>query len=134
MVVFGGRSSTSKSLNDTWGLRQHRDGRWDWIAAPSKKQQLPEPRFQHCTSCSTHVLTLGKRVHLSVSVGAGAVSAPEVCTDASLPVRTDVVQLVARKGASCGLGVVETSLSFLEPQGQACGRVGQSGLFSFYRV
>ncbi|PHJ25563.1 protein serine threonine phosphatase [Cystoisospora suis] len=47
MVVFGGRSSTSKSLNDTWGLRQHRDGRWDWIAAPSKKQQLPEPRFQH---------------------------------------------------------------------------------------
>ncbi|EPT28004.1 kelch repeat domain containing/Serine/threonine protein phosphatase protein [Toxoplasma gondii ME49] len=47
MVVFGGRSTSSRSLNDTWGLRQHRDGRWDWIAAPSKKQQAPEPRFQH---------------------------------------------------------------------------------------
>ncbi|CBZ51175.1 serine/threonine protein phosphatase, related [Neospora caninum Liverpool] len=47
MVVFGGRSASSRSLNDTWGLRQHRDGRWDWIAAPSKKQQAPEPRFQH---------------------------------------------------------------------------------------
>jgi hypothetical protein len=31
MIVFGGRTSDSTALKDTWGLRKHRDGRWDWI-------------------------------------------------------------------------------------------------------
>eukprot|EP00931_Biecheleriopsis_adriatica_P020780 TRINITY_DN13787_c0_g1_i4.p1 TRINITY_DN13787_c0_g1~~TRINITY_DN13787_c0_g1_i4.p1 ORF type:complete len:834 (-),score=140.20 TRINITY_DN13787_c0_g1_i4:59-2560(-) len=47
MVVFGGRTSENKSLKDTWGLRQHRDGRWDWVEAPTKRGPPPEPRFQH---------------------------------------------------------------------------------------
>eukprot|EP00931_Biecheleriopsis_adriatica_P020781 TRINITY_DN13787_c0_g1_i5.p1 TRINITY_DN13787_c0_g1~~TRINITY_DN13787_c0_g1_i5.p1 ORF type:complete len:835 (-),score=136.92 TRINITY_DN13787_c0_g1_i5:87-2591(-) len=47
MVVFGGRTSENKSLKDTWGLRQHRDGRWDWVEAPAKRGPAPEPRFQH---------------------------------------------------------------------------------------
>jgi len=34
MVIYGGRGSDSQSLNDTWGLRRHRDGRWDWVRAP----------------------------------------------------------------------------------------------------
>ncbi len=34
MVVFGGRTADSSALNDTWGLRRHRDGRWDWVKAP----------------------------------------------------------------------------------------------------
>jgi protein phosphatase len=36
VVVFGGRSNDSNALNDTWGLRRHRDGRWDWVKAPYK--------------------------------------------------------------------------------------------------
>uniref|UniRef100_A0A0G4GUT8 Serine/threonine-protein phosphatase n=1 Tax=Chromera velia CCMP2878 TaxID=1169474 RepID=A0A0G4GUT8_9ALVE len=47
MVVFGGRTADNRSLNDTWGLRQHRDGRWDWVEAPGKKGSPPDKRFQH---------------------------------------------------------------------------------------
>ncbi|KAF4691386.1 serine threonine-protein phosphatase [Perkinsus olseni] len=47
MVVFGGRTADNQSLSDAWGLRQHRDGRWDWVEAPTKKGEPPEPRFQH---------------------------------------------------------------------------------------
>ncbi|SBS86397.1 protein phosphatase containing kelch-like domains, putative [Plasmodium ovale] len=47
IVIFGGRSSENKSLDDTWGLRQHRDGRWDWVEAPIKKGSPPEARYQH---------------------------------------------------------------------------------------
>ncbi|ANQ10080.1 Serine/threonine-protein phosphatase [Plasmodium coatneyi] len=47
IVIFGGRSAENKSLDDTWGLRQHRDGRWDWVEAPIKKGVPPEARYQH---------------------------------------------------------------------------------------
>ncbi|GAW82424.1 protein phosphatase containing kelch-like domains [Plasmodium gonderi] len=47
IVIFGGRSAENKSLDDTWGLRQHRDGRWDWVEAPIKKGAPPEARYQH---------------------------------------------------------------------------------------
>lgn len=47
MVVFGGRTADNRSLRDAWGLRQHRDGRWDWVEAPVKKGNPPDPRFQH---------------------------------------------------------------------------------------
>lgn len=48
MVCFGGRTTDQSSLQDTWGLRRHRDGRWDWVKAPYKSQQDgPIPRYQH---------------------------------------------------------------------------------------
>lgn len=31
MVTFGGRTADQSALNDCWGLRRHRDGRWDWV-------------------------------------------------------------------------------------------------------
>ena len=31
MVVFGGRTADQSALKDAWGLRRHRDGRWDWV-------------------------------------------------------------------------------------------------------
>jgi len=35
-------------LFDTWGLRRHRDGRWDWVKAPYKDKTIgPIPRYQH---------------------------------------------------------------------------------------
>lgn len=50
MIIFGGRTSDSSALNDTWGLRRHRDGRWDWVKAPYKHQaELPIHRYQHST-------------------------------------------------------------------------------------
>jgi len=36
MVTFGGRTADQSALKDTWGLRRHRDGRWDWVQAPYK--------------------------------------------------------------------------------------------------
>jgi hypothetical protein len=36
MVTFGGRTADQSALKDTWGLRRHRDGRWDWVSAPYK--------------------------------------------------------------------------------------------------
>ena len=50
MVCFGGRDANGNTLNDTWGLRKHRDGRWDWVKAPIKKSDsslLPKGRYQH---------------------------------------------------------------------------------------
>ena len=50
MVVFGGRTADQSSLNDSWGLRRHRDGRWDWVKAPYKATgEQPTPRYQHST-------------------------------------------------------------------------------------
>ena len=35
-------------MNDTWGLRRHRNGKWDWIQAPTKETSAkPSSRFQH---------------------------------------------------------------------------------------
>ena len=34
IVIFGGRTKDSSALNDTWGLRRHRNGKWDWVRAP----------------------------------------------------------------------------------------------------
>lgn len=31
MVIFGGRKKEGQVLNDMWGLRKHRDGKWDWV-------------------------------------------------------------------------------------------------------
>lgn len=62
MVVFGGRTPDNRSLKDTWGLRQHRDGRWDWVEAPTKRGAPPEPRFQHsCIFLNSKLLIVGGR-------------------------------------------------------------------------
>eukprot|EP00357_Protocruzia_adherens_P016602 CAMPEP_0114986488 /NCGR_PEP_ID=MMETSP0216-20121206/8454_1 /TAXON_ID=223996 /ORGANISM="Protocruzia adherens, Strain Boccale" /LENGTH=703 /DNA_ID=CAMNT_0002348929 /DNA_START=121 /DNA_END=2232 /DNA_ORIENTATION=- len=48
IIVYGGRNGSASSLNDTWGLRRHRSGLWDWIKAPSKNgSDKPIGRYQH---------------------------------------------------------------------------------------
>jgi diadenosine tetraphosphatase ApaH/serine/threonine PP2A family protein phosphatase len=49
MVTFGGRGLDQSALNDSWGLRKHRDGRWDWVKAPYKASLSPTHRYQHTT-------------------------------------------------------------------------------------
>jgi hypothetical protein len=44
MIVFGGRDSGENALNDTWGLRRHRNGNWDWVMAPYKSE-FPKNRY-----------------------------------------------------------------------------------------
>ena len=45
IVIFGGRASDNNPLNDSWGLRRHRNGNWDWVRAPEKTS--PTARYQH---------------------------------------------------------------------------------------
>ena len=48
IIIFGGRDGSGKTLNDMWGLRRHRDGRWDWTKPPDKKDAVqPLGRYQH---------------------------------------------------------------------------------------
>lgn len=62
MVIFGGRTQDNRSLKDIWGLRQHRDGRWDWVEAPIKKGSQPEARFQHsCIFYKSKLMIIGGR-------------------------------------------------------------------------
>lgn len=46
IVIFGGRGKTQEILSDTWGLRKHRDGSWEWIKAPHNGDVVPSGRFQ----------------------------------------------------------------------------------------
>jgi len=50
LVLFGGRAKDQNTLSDTWGLRKHRDGSWDWIKAPYSGDVMPTPRFQHSST------------------------------------------------------------------------------------
>jgi len=34
VVIFGGRGLDNNPLGDSWGLRRHRKGHWDWVKAP----------------------------------------------------------------------------------------------------
>ncbi len=43
MIIFGGRDKEENALGDTWGLRRHRNGQWDWVLAPYKNE--PKPRY-----------------------------------------------------------------------------------------
>jgi len=65
MVTFGGRTTDQSALKDTWGLRKHRDGRWDWVKAPYKAGlEGPLARYQHSTIfVGTLMLVLGGRTN-----------------------------------------------------------------------
>lgn len=65
MVIFGGRTSDQSSLKDTWGLRRHRNGSWDWVRAPYKPgTEEPIARYQHSTLfISTFMIVQGGRTN-----------------------------------------------------------------------
>eukprot|EP00825_Cyclidium_porcatum_P025700 TRINITY_DN2786_c0_g1_i1.p1 TRINITY_DN2786_c0_g1~~TRINITY_DN2786_c0_g1_i1.p1 ORF type:complete len:703 (+),score=70.10 TRINITY_DN2786_c0_g1_i1:335-2443(+) len=65
MVVFGGRTSDQSPLNDCWGLRKHRDGKWDWVQAPNRTEQ-PTCRYQHQVAFyGSIMLVFGGRTNMS---------------------------------------------------------------------
>eukprot|EP00357_Protocruzia_adherens_P011297 CAMPEP_0115014480 /NCGR_PEP_ID=MMETSP0216-20121206/26107_1 /TAXON_ID=223996 /ORGANISM="Protocruzia adherens, Strain Boccale" /LENGTH=783 /DNA_ID=CAMNT_0002384235 /DNA_START=200 /DNA_END=2551 /DNA_ORIENTATION=- len=65
MVTFGGRTNDQSALDDTWGLRKHRNGSWDWVKAPYKNSaDKPIPRYQHSVLfLNTAMMVLGGRTN-----------------------------------------------------------------------
>ncbi len=47
IIIYGGRNENGTATNDTWGLRKHRNGTWDWVKAPYLNNYVPFKRFQH---------------------------------------------------------------------------------------
>ena len=46
IVIFGGRGKNQIPLSDAWGLRLHRDGKWEWVKAPCNGGVVPCARYQ----------------------------------------------------------------------------------------
>ena len=67
MVIFGGRTKDGTAMNDTWGLRRHRNGKWDWVRAPYSYGQnkiVPKGRYQQCSLfCDSALLIIGGRTN-----------------------------------------------------------------------
>ncbi|KAK9790585.1 hypothetical protein WJX73_006836 [Symbiochloris irregularis] len=70
LLLCGGRDAENTPLGDAWGLARHRDGRWEWAAAPGV---MPTARYQH------GAVFVGPRMHVS----GGAVGGGRMVDDAS---------------------------------------------------
>ena len=70
LLLCGGRSADGAPLDDAFGLARHRDGRWEWAAAPGT---MPGARYQH------GAVFVGARLHVS----GGAVGGGKLVDDGS---------------------------------------------------
>eukprot|EP00877_Chromochloris_zofingiensis_P000243 jgi/Chrzof1/10219/Cz04g33020.t1 len=63
LLLCGGRDVSGTPLGDAYGFARHRDGRWEWHAAPGS---MPAGRYQH------GAVFVGARLHISGgAVGGG---------------------------------------------------------------
>ncbi|CAL5230077.1 g13534 [Coccomyxa viridis] len=86
LLLCGGRDAEGVPLGDAYGLARHRDGRWEWAAAPGN---MPAARYQH------GAVFVGARLHIS----GGAVGGGRMVDDAS-----SIVVLDTAAGAWCTQG------------------------------
>lgn len=68
LIVFGGRSFDGQTLNEVWGLRRHRDGKWDWTKPPERQE--PHSilgRYQHRSLFyGTLLINIGGKINDSI--------------------------------------------------------------------
>ena len=79
LLLCGGRDSNGVPLGDAFGLARHRDGRWEWAAAPGS---MPVGRYQH------GAVFVGARLHIS----GGAVGGGRMVDDAASVAVLDTVR------------------------------------------
>ena len=91
LLLCGGRGADSAPLADAFGLARHRDGRWEWAAAPG---EAPTARYQHS------VAFIGTRLHVS----GGALGGGSMVDDAS-----SLAVLNTSAGPSAGWSFVTAS-------------------------
>lgn len=69
LLLCGGRDVHGTPLADAYGFARHRDGRWEWHAAPGS---MPSGRYQH------GAVFVGTRLHISGgAVGGGRMVSDE---------------------------------------------------------
>lgn len=88
LLLCGGRDAGGTPMGDAYGFARHRDGRWEWHAAPG---QMPTGRYQH------GAIFVGNRLHISGgAVGGGRmVSAVSVHLPVCLTLSVTVLQCEA---------------------------------------
>lgn len=82
LLLCGGRNAEGTPLGDAFGLARHRDGRWEWAAAPGS---MPVARYQH------GAVFVGARLHIS----GGAVGGGRMVEDAASVAVLDTVCLIS---------------------------------------
>jgi diadenosine tetraphosphatase ApaH/serine/threonine PP2A family protein phosphatase len=99
LLLCGGRGADSAPLSDAFGLARHRDGRWEWAAAPG---EAPTARYQHAVSF------VGTRLHVSGgALGGGSMvddslSLAVLNTSAGPTAGWSVTEVRARESPSAG--------------------------------
>jgi len=83
LLLCGGRDANGVPLGDAFGLARHRDGRWEWAAAPGS---MPVGRYQH------GAVFVGARLHIS----GGAVGGGRMVDDAASVAVLDTVSACPR--------------------------------------
>lgn len=64
MIAFGGRDNTGVTCKEIWGLRKHRDGRWDWTKPQNLQDSEIQGRFQHISLyLGTLLINVGGKVN-----------------------------------------------------------------------
>ena len=93
LLLCGGRDVAGTPLDDAFGLARHRDGRWEWAAAPGT---MPAARYQHAS------VFVGARLH----VLGGAVGGGRMVDEPSAVVALDTSagQWVGQAAAVAGAG------------------------------
>ena len=81
LLLCGGRNAEGTPLGDAFGLARHRDGRWEWAAAPGS---MPVARYQH------GAVFVGARLHIS----GGAVGGGRMVDDAASVAVLDTVRVL----------------------------------------
>lgn len=72
LLLCGGRDASGTPLGDAYGFARHRDGRWEWHAAPGS---MPSGRYQH------GAVFVNNRLHISGgAVGGGRMVDESVAT------------------------------------------------------
>ncbi|GAX81721.1 hypothetical protein CEUSTIGMA_g9149.t1 [Chlamydomonas eustigma] len=76
LLLCGGRDAGGTPMGDAYGFARHRDGRWEWHAAPGS---MPTGRYQH------GAIFVGNRLHIS----GGAVGGGRMVEEATATVVLD---------------------------------------------
>lgn len=88
LLLCGGRDANGVPLGDAFGLARHRDGRWEWAAAPGS---MPVGRYQH------GAVFVGARLHIS----GGAVGGGRMVDDAASVAVLDTVSCLLPAADEC---------------------------------